>query len=172
MHGNVSLCLMHPTLKQVKRPAKELEAFTSLVAAHRPFWLWKAEVHDIKIDAVVHARLTPPAKRLFLLAHFFNSQSGSLTWFFWRKLAFGHLVFCKFCNKFLNDSSYQSKNVQGRTVWPTSQFTLTGDTHYITVILQRTELPETPGSGVLKLFFLSFSSSLQKAYNEAVFGST
>lgn len=97
--------------------------------------------------------------------YFFNSQGGSLQPVFMDSIrnpdfalggshgvfaeAFGHLVFHKFYNKRLNESSCQRKNVQGRTVWP-PQLTLTLDTHYIRVILQRTELPETPGIVVLR----------------------
>lgn len=64
---------------EVKCPAWGFTgSFTSLVAPHRPLPAWKAEVRDIKIDRIVHARVVPSAKRAFPLAHFFNSQLGSL----------------------------------------------------------------------------------------------
>lgn len=57
LHPHFSFCTMHLTLTQGLHRSQTLSKrvrsrFISLIAPLQPFWLWKAEVHEIKIDAL------------------------------------------------------------------------------------------------------------------------
>lgn len=73
--------------------------------------------------------------------------------------ASGHLVLCKFCNKFLNEASCQRKKAQGRTILTLPAAPPESQAHHSH--LQRAELQETGGKAMWKetwpgLYFLLF----------------